>query len=78
MDYPYFTINHPGVLTERDNDWRLVEFVLKFMPVPKINIIDLAKSMLRDACNYWSDKRGEKIGWVVISNSDLKKNGKNY
>ena len=46
------SIFRPGFLANRRNDFRIIDFIMKFVPgwvIPKVKTTDLAKAMVNDA-----------------------------
>ena len=67
LGYPHLALYRPGFLVNRDNDWRLIETIGKYMPfVPKIEARDLGLVILTNAIEVSlakipGEKRVERI-----------------
>jgi hypothetical protein len=46
LGYPNYTIHRPGMLFNRENDKRLIEKILSWMPLPGIESADVGKAIL--------------------------------
>ena len=66
----YISILRPGIILNRDNDDRLGEKIIAYIPfLPKITSKDIAMSMLMDDLEYQQGKKEKKA--VRISHSEM-------
>ena len=66
----YISILRPGIILNRDNDDRLGEKIIAYVPfLPKITSKDIAMSMLVDDLEYQKGKKEKKA--VRISHSEM-------
>ena len=67
----YITIMKPGIILERDNDDRLGEKVIQWVPfIPKIKTKDIAKALVFDDLQFQkAPPSGTKV--VKMSNSEM-------
>ena len=68
----YISIFRPGIILDRDNDSRLGESIIAYVPfLPKISSKNIAKSMFLDDIAYQSKGKNEEKIVKKISNSDM-------
>jgi oxidoreductase len=68
---PCVSIFRPGLITDRDNDDRLVEKMFSWVPfIDKVKSVDLALAQMKDDINYHI-KKTRKEGNVIFSNKDI-------
>ena len=68
LDLNQMTIFKPGVLTQRDNDFRFVEWIAGKIPfIPKMNAQGLGLVMLKHAIEMAKNNDGKKV--IELSNS---------
>ena len=68
----YVSIFKPGIILNRDNDDRIGEKIIGYIPfLPKITSKDIAMSMLVDDLDYQKGQKEKKA--VQISHSDMEK-----
>ena len=68
----YISIFRPGIILDRDNDSRLGESIIAYVPFfPKISSKNIAKSMFLDDIAYQSKGKNEEKIVKKISNSDM-------
>ena len=66
----YISILRPGIILNRDNDDRLGEKVIAYIPfLPKITSKDIAMSMLVDDLEYQRGQKEKKA--IRISHSEM-------
>ena len=66
----YISIMRPGIILNRDNDDRLGEKIIAYIPfLPKITSKDIAMSMLVDDLEYQQGNKGKKA--IRISHSEM-------
>ena len=66
----YISILRPGIILNRDNDYRLGEKVIAYIPfLPKITSKDIAMSMLVDDLEYQKGNKEKKA--IRISHSEM-------
>ena len=66
----YISILKPGIILNRDNDDRLGEKVIAYIPfLPKITSKDIAMSMLVDDLEYQRGQKEKKA--IRISHSEM-------
>ena len=66
----YISILKPGIILNRDNDDRLGEKIIAYMPFyPKITSKDIAMAMLVDDLDYQKGNKEKKA--VRISHSEM-------
>ena len=66
----YVSILRPGIILNRDNDDRLGEKIVAYIPfLPKITSKDIAMSMLMDDLEYQQGKKEKKA--IRISHSEM-------
>ena len=66
----YISILRPGIILNRDNDDRIGEKIIGYIPfLPKITSKDIAKAMLIDDLRF--QKQGEGKGAVRISHKEM-------
>ena len=66
----YISILRPGIILNRENDDRLGEKIIAYIPfLPKITSKDIAMSMLVDDLEYQQGKKEKKA--VRISHSEM-------
>ena len=66
----YVSILKPGIILNRDNDGRIGEKIISYIPfLPKITSKDIAMSMLMDDLEYQQGKKEKKA--VRISHSEM-------
>ena len=68
----YISIFRPGIILDRDNDSRLGESIIAYVPfLPKISSKNIAKSMFLDDIEYQTKGKNEEKIVKKISNSDM-------
>lgn len=73
LDYPYYSVFRPGLLLNRDNDYRMAEKVAAIIPFyPKNQSRDVGVTMLERAIDASLNRKEEKfkevLGYKEIKN----------
>ena len=70
MDFPNISVYRPGIILNRDNDYRFGEKLASWIPfIDKIKSSDIAKGMIKDAENRLARKHAE--GYKCIDHKEL-------
>jgi hypothetical protein len=70
LGYPHLAIHRPGLLANRDNDERIGEKILNFIPfITKIESSDMGLAMLEHSIRSCQNKKTGASD--LLSNSDL-------
>lgn len=74
----YVSIHRPGIILHRDNDYRIGEAVVAYVPfIDKIESKDIGKAMLKDDLDYQLKGQKEKKH-IRISNNEMVEIAKTY
>ena len=75
LKMPYLSIYRPGPLLDRENDYRWMESIMKWIPFgSKIGTKDLSIAIMNDLVDYWKEKLCDanlRRANVVWSNDEL-------
>ena len=73
VGYPIYTAFRPGFLVNRDNDFRLIETIGKWLPfVPKIESKNLARCMLEHCLRTLSEHQvGDEPKKIILKNKQM-------
>jgi len=68
----YISIFRPGIILDRDNDSRIGEKIIAYVPfLPKISSKNIAKSMYLDDIAYHSNEKKNEKTVKKFSNSEM-------